>query len=224
MKNKSFNNVFSKNLRYYFDLSGMTQAEFAKKLGVGTTSIYNWLSGVKTPRMDKVDAMCKLFGVHRESLITDNMAREEEIATFAGNTFKKQRVSVFAKRNDFIKERIKAIRKTFGFTQQEYADRLNIQRGSIASYETGRISPSNATISLICKELNVSEDWLRNGNGDIFIPITIDEEIETFIGSVQADISNAFKKRFISALAKLSTEEWKAIEHLMENMISEREQ
>lgn len=120
-------------------------------------------------------------------------------------------------------ERIKELRKSLKMTQQEFADRLNIQRGSIASYETGRISPSNATISLICKELNVSEDWLRNGEGDMFIPITRDEEIASFIGSVQADVDDTFKKRFISALAKLSTEEWKAIEHLMENMISERE-
>ena len=121
-------------------------------------------------------------------------------------------------------ERIKELRKSLKMTQQEFADRLNIQRGSIASYETGRISPSNATISLICKELNVSEDWLRNGEGDMYIPITRDEEIASFIGSVQADVDGTFKKRFISALAKLSTEEWKAIEHLMENMISEREQ
>ena len=120
-------------------------------------------------------------------------------------------------------ERIKELRKSLKMTQQEFADRLNIQRGSIASYETGRISPSNATISLICKELNVSEDWLRNGEGDMYIPITRDEEIASFIGSVQADVDDTFKKRFISALAKLSTEEWKAIEHLMENMISERE-
>lgn len=121
-------------------------------------------------------------------------------------------------------ERIKELRKSLKMTQQEFADRLNIQRGSIASYETGRISPSNATISLICKELNVSEDWLRNGTGEMFIPITRDEEIASFIGSVQADVDDTFKKRFISALAKLSTEEWRAIEHLMENMISEREQ
>ena len=120
-------------------------------------------------------------------------------------------------------ERIKELRKSLKMTQQEFADRLNIQRGSIASYETGRISPSNATISLICKELNVSEDWLRNGEGDMFIPITRDEEIASFIGSVQADVDDTFKKRFISALAKLSTEEWRAIEHLMENMVSERE-
>lgn len=120
-------------------------------------------------------------------------------------------------------ERIKELRKALKMTQQEFADRLNVQRGSIASYETGRISPSNAAISLICKELNVSEDWLRNGEGDMFIPMTRDEEIASFIGSVQADVDDTFKKRFISALAKLSTEEWRAIEHLMENMVSERE-
>ena len=120
-------------------------------------------------------------------------------------------------------ERIKELRKALKMTQQEFADRLNVQRGSIASYETGRISPSNAAISLICKELNVSEDWLRNGEGDMFIPITRDEEIASFIGSVQADVDDTFKKRFISALSKLSTEEWRAIEHLMENMVSERE-
>ena len=102
-------------------------------------------------------------------------------------------------------ERIKELRKALKMTQQEFADRLNVQRGSIASYETGRISPSNAAISLICKELNVSEDWLRNGEGDMFIPITRDEEIASFIGSVQADVDDTFKKRFISALAKLST-------------------
>lgn len=121
-------------------------------------------------------------------------------------------------------ERIKELRKALKMTQQKFADRLNVQRGSIASYETGRISPSNAAISLICKELNVSEDWLRNGNGDMFIPMTRDEEIASFIGSVQADVDDTFKKRFISALAKLSTEEWKAIEHLMETTINEREQ
>jgi bacteriophage CI repressor helix-turn-helix domain len=121
-------------------------------------------------------------------------------------------------------ERIKELRKALKMTQQEFADRLNVQRGSIASYETGRISPSNAAISLICKELNVSEDWLRNGEGDMFIPMTRDEEIASFIGSVQADVDDTFKKRFISALAKLSTEEWKAIEHLMETTINEREQ
>lgn len=107
MKNKSFNDVFSKNLRRYFEQSGMTQSGFAKKLGVGTTSIYNWLSGVKTPRMDKVDAMCKLLGVHREDLITDNTKKEEEIAHFIreaqpdnGANYKKRFISALSQLDD----------------------------------------------------------------------------------------------------------------------------
>ena len=62
MPEKQFNKVFSKRLRHYLKVNGITQLELAKKLGVGTTSVYNWCNGVKTPRMDKVDAMCDLFG------------------------------------------------------------------------------------------------------------------------------------------------------------------
>ena len=59
MPEQEFNAVFSKRLRYYLSEYNMTQAELAKRLGVGTTSVYNWCNGLKTPRMDKVDAMCE---------------------------------------------------------------------------------------------------------------------------------------------------------------------
>ncbi len=71
MSEQEFNAVFSKNLRYYLSKNNMTQVELAKKLGVGTTSVYNWCNGIKTPRMDKVDAMCELFSCRRSDLIED---------------------------------------------------------------------------------------------------------------------------------------------------------
>lgn len=123
-----------------------------------------------------------------------------------------------------MKDRLKELRKALHLTQQKLADKLGVKQNTIAQYEMGRNEPSDAVIVSICREFGVSEDWLRNGNGDMFIPMTRDEEIASFIGGVQSDVEDTFKKRFISALAKLSTEEWKAIEHLMENMISEREQ
>ena len=122
-----------------------------------------------------------------------------------------------------MRERMKELRKALKMTQQELADTLHIKRTNIGNYESGVSSPTDSVIALICREFNVSEDWLRNGTGEMFIPMARDEEIASFIGSVQADVDDTFKKRFISALAKLSTEEWKAIEHLIENMISERE-
>lgn len=71
MPEKEFNAVFSKRLRYYLSENQMTQAELANKLGVGTTSVYNWCNGIKSPRMDKVDAMCDLFHCNRSDLIED---------------------------------------------------------------------------------------------------------------------------------------------------------
>ena len=57
----------------------------------------------------------------------------------------------------------------------------------------------------------------------MFIPMTLDEEIASFIGGIQADIEPTFQKRFISALAKLSPDDWKVIERFIKNMIDERE-
>lgn len=71
MSEQEFNAVFSKRLRHYLNKHEMTQVELAKKLGVGTTSVYNWCNGIKTPRMDKVDAMCELFHCSRSDLIDD---------------------------------------------------------------------------------------------------------------------------------------------------------
>ena len=49
----------------------ITQLELSKRLGVGTTSVYNWCNGIKTPRMDKVDAMCEIFHCKRSDLMED---------------------------------------------------------------------------------------------------------------------------------------------------------
>lgn len=76
MSEKEFNAVFSKRLRYYLDKYEMTQNDLAKRLGVGTTSVYNWCNGIKSPRMDKVDAMCEIFSCRRSDLMEEDDDRE----------------------------------------------------------------------------------------------------------------------------------------------------
>lgn len=78
MPEQEFNAIFSKRLRYYLNKFNMTQAELAKRLGVGTTSVYNWCNGIKTPRMDKVDAMCDLFYCNRSDLIEDKTESSDD--------------------------------------------------------------------------------------------------------------------------------------------------
>ena len=78
----TFNSIFARNLRNYLDLNHMTQVELAKRLNVGTTSVYNWCSGIKIPRMDKVDKMCQIFGCNRSDLITDNHSEDQQTKEF----------------------------------------------------------------------------------------------------------------------------------------------
>lgn len=71
MPEREFNQIFSERLRYYLNKYNMTQLELSKRLGVGTTSVYNWCNGIKTPRMDKVDAMCDIFNCKRSDFMLD---------------------------------------------------------------------------------------------------------------------------------------------------------
>lgn len=67
-----------------------------------------------------------------------------------------------------MKERLKQLRKTLDLTQQEFADRIGTKRNTIAKYETNTNMPSAAVISLICREFDVNEEWLRTGEGEMF--------------------------------------------------------
>ncbi len=113
-----------------------------------------------------------------------------------------------------MKDRIKKIRKELDLTQQEFADRIGIKRGGVANYEIGRNEPADSVISLICREFNVNEQWLRDGTGEMFIEQTRDEQIASFVGSIQASADDSFKKRFISMLSALDESEWEVLEKM----------
>ncbi len=113
-----------------------------------------------------------------------------------------------------MKDRIKKIRKSFGLTQQEFADRIGIKRGGVANYEVGRNEPADSVISLICREFNINEQWIRRGTGEMFVTMEMDERISSFVGSIQAGSEDSFKKRFISMLSELDESEWKALEKM----------
>ncbi len=122
-----------------------------------------------------------------------------------------------------MKNRIKKIRQEFNLTQQEFADRIGVSRNNIASYETGKSSLGVAVISLICREFNVNEDWLRNGTGEMFLPTNRYTEIARLTQQLLNEEEDSFKNRFISMLANLSIEEWELLEHKLKQLYNEKE-
>lgn len=47
----------------------LTQAQFAKKVGVGEKTVQNWESGASSPRADKMPCICKVLGCQIEDII-----------------------------------------------------------------------------------------------------------------------------------------------------------
>ena len=121
-----------------------------------------------------------------------------------------------------MNERLKQIRKALDLTQQEFADKLGIARGNISAYEVGKNLPSDAVISLICKtdfsKGKVSEEWLRTGAGEMFLPVTRDDEIAKLTADLFKSEKDSFKARLILALSKLDESEWGILEELAKDL------
>ena len=67
-----------------------------------------------------------------------------------------------------MNERIKELRKVLKISQEKFGARIKISGASVSKIESGENNPSEQTLSLIVSEFNVSENWLRNGVGDMF--------------------------------------------------------
>lgn len=120
-----------------------------------------------------------------------------------------------------MKDRFKELRKELSVTQQEFADKLKISRNFVAQIEMGSKVPSDRTIDDVCREFNVNEEWLRTGNGDMFIPGIKDKQISAMLADVMKSGEDSFRHRLVSALARLDDEGWDNLEKLID-MISNK--
>ena len=111
-----------------------------------------------------------------------------------------------------MNERIKELRKTLGLPLDKFGERVGLRKSSLSQIENGVNGVTEQLIKSVCREFNVREEWLRTGEEPMFIPISRDEEIASFINSIQQGCTDSFKKRFIKVLASLDESDWKFIE------------
>ncbi|RGC26105.1 helix-turn-helix domain-containing protein [Hungatella hathewayi] len=83
-----------------------------------------------------------------------------------------------------MNERIKQLRKALNLTQQEFADKIMVKRNTVATYEMGRSEPSDSAFSLICREFNVNPDWLRTGEGEMFVQLTDQQKLMKYTAMI----------------------------------------
>ena len=94
--------IFARNLMRYIAQSGRTQTELADMLGVAQSTFNNWCTGVRYPRMDKVEQLARLFNIKKSDLIEEKLTPEKEKdADFLAEIF--VRVRTDAEYGDLVK-------------------------------------------------------------------------------------------------------------------------
>lgn len=68
-----------------------------------------------------------------------------------------------------MRERLKELRKVLNLNQSEFAKEIHMAQTSYSQIETGTHSIKSSHIALICQAFNVNEEWLRTGNGPMFL-------------------------------------------------------
>ena len=120
-----------------------------------------------------------------------------------------------------IGERIEILRKDLSMSRRVFGEKLGVSESVIVNIEYDRLKrpdQKESLYKLICKEFNVNEEWLRTGNGEMFVPLTRNQLITDFTSNLIKE-DETFKKRLVEALAKLDESDWKVLEKLAESLI-----
>lgn len=117
-----------------------------------------------------------------------------------------------------IFDRIIKVRSESKESQKKFAARLGLSRNFINQVENKKKNVSDRTISDICKEFNVNEEWLTTGQGEMYNPIHKSKAIAELLTDVLKDDENSFKKRLLIALAKLDENGWDSLESLLDEI------
>lgn len=122
-----------------------------------------------------------------------------------------------------INTRIAAVIQASGLTKTAFAERLNVSQSFISRLAIGASVPSDRTIVDICREFGVSEHWLRTGEGEMFLRLSREEEITKFLMTVIRDPDSEFQRQLLATMAKLEPAQWKLMEQMLDDLISQRE-
>ena len=113
-----------------------------------------------------------------------------------------------------MNERIRALIKALKIKQAEFAQRIGVSRPFVSELCSGAKNPSDRTISDICREFGVNENWLRTGDGEMFSRLSREEELTKFMMSIIRNPDSEFQRRFMETIARLTPEQWQLMEQM----------
>lgn len=136
------------NLNHYLSISGMTQKEFAIKLGVSQAAVTNWMKGNNSPDIDVIAQICDILGITINELIkSDSVEKDTNIVDDSSDKIA-------------FGDRLRDARLQKGLTQEQLAQQIGVAKSTLTGYEKGNREPDVFKIKKILEVLEVDSDYL----------------------------------------------------------------
>jgi len=119
---------------------------------------------------------------------------------------------------DNIGRRIGTIIESLDIKKVQFADRIKVDQSYISQLVSGKRNPSDRTIADICREFNVSEVWLRTGEGEMFVDLGEDAELTQVLAEIQVSDDDTIKDVLV-AYWELEEKEKAAIRKLIDGIV-----
>lgn len=118
-----------------------------------------------------------------------------------------------------MKDRIKKVRKLNDLTMEQFGSIIGITKSSVSLLESGKNSPSEQTLKLICKEFNINMDWLQTGNGDMNKEVP--NKFSFYLGQIEGG-DDEFIKDLIEVYMELDPNSKKALRIISEKLAEKK--
>lgn len=116
-------------------------------------------------------------------------------------------------------ERVKEIRKSLDLTLERFGEKLGVTKVAISNIEKGNRSLTDQMAKAICREYNVSYDYLVDGEGEMFsdLPDTVLDEL-----CMQYDL-DAYDKKLLEVYLELPKSARDAIKEIIKKKFGPEE-
>lgn len=119
-----------------------------------------------------------------------------------------------------IGARIKLLRDELGLSMAAFGDKIKMTNSNVSKMEKDLRVVTDRTIALICSEFKVNEEWLRTGEGEMFI--TLNEEFADIVSEAFLKGGDEYKELMIK-VSKMSEKEFKLISDFANLIIESKE-
>ena len=116
-------------------------------------------------------------------------------------------------------ERVREIRKSLGLSLEKFGEKLGVGKMAISNIENGNRNLTERMAKSICREYNVSYDYLTSGEGEMFsdLPDTVLDEL-----CMQYDL-DAYDKKLLEIYLELPKSARDAIKEIIKKKFGPEE-